>query len=395
MDLIRLVDRLAAEKNGRVAFAGERCLHVADRFQECENCRAVCPADAFTGEKIPDFVPEKCVQCLACLPVCPAGALVAKDEVPDLLRFVRHLSSQRIELVCRHNPDVGRGTPGVEAAISVRGCLAGLGLGALLLLAAEGVSAVVLRNDACADCQWSGLGKQVAKQVAQAQLFLGIWHQEDVVSLSGPAGETWWERPVYSAGSPPVSRRDLFRLRKPTPVNEGDNDIADGNQPFRERLRLVRACQKLGPPAANKTGDRLPGLGFATVSFVSPTCNACGACARACPTGALKLDIDDHAYALTFDSRACVGCAVCAHVCPLSIVDLNHEPPFESIFGEPDPVVLQSGPVARCRRCRARFPAGGGEDYCAVCRFRLRHPFGAARPEDMVTRKETHPGWGS
>lgn len=392
MDLIRLVDRLAAEDNRAVTFAGERCLHHLDRFQECRKCAEVCPAGAFTGEKKPAFAVESCVHCLACLPACPAGALVAADEVPDLFRFIRSQSPGRVELVCRHNPNAGRGTTEAETTIRVQGCLAGLGVGALLLLAAAGLERAVLRNDACAECAWSDLGSQVAQQVTRAQQWLRLWHKEKVVALSGPANHSWRERAVYSAGSPPVSRRDLFRLRMSPQNNGPDENIPTGNQPFHERLRLMEAYQQLGSPEPDAEFYPLFGLGLATVSLVSPTCNACGACARACPTGALNLDLDADAYALTFDGRACIGCDVCAHVCPLGIVEINHAPTFKQLFSDPAPVLLQSGPVATCLRCHARFPAENGEKYCPVCRFRLQNPFGAARPDDMLTEKQAGPG---
>ena len=49
--------------------------------------------------------------------------------------------------------------------IRVRGCLAGLGVGTYLALAAMGLERIILRLDACEDCPWVSLQKVIQTQV--------------------------------------------------------------------------------------------------------------------------------------------------------------------------------------------------------------------------------------
>jgi ferredoxin len=38
------------------------------------------------------------------------------------------------------------------------------------------------------------------------------------------------------------------------------------------------------------------------------SCTACGICSRVCPTRALRLEVADDRFELTFDSGACADC---------------------------------------------------------------------------------------
>lgn len=53
---------------------------------------------------------------------------------------------------------------------------------------------------------------------------------------------------------------------------------------------------------------------------VSPTCIACGACVRDCPTGALKLE---NGCAAVRKNDVCISCFHCVAVCPVGALTLN------------------------------------------------------------------------
>jgi formate hydrogenlyase subunit 6/NADH:ubiquinone oxidoreductase subunit I len=123
----------------------------------------------------------------------------------------------------------------------------------------------------------------------------------------------------------------------------------------------------------------LPLSGFAALS-VAEGCTACGACARVCPTGALALVVDEEEYRLTFAPQACIGCGMCAHMCAPAGLTVSSHPSFAEVFESAAVWTLQEGAVARCQRCRAPYPAATGSDFCPICDFRRRNPFGSTVP---------------
>ena len=381
MNLLRLAEQLAPDDQRTLLLSGEHCLRYHDKAQQCRACSDICPAGAIEPGTPPVLDADACQFCLACLPVCPTGAITAEDEVPALVRCTQVLGARRVELLCQLNPEVTRGVPGVEAAIRVRGCL-GLGSGP----PAAGVA--TSSRLSCAMMPVTVVpgeaGSAVANQLVEAQATLALWGKERCLTLSGPADESWAPRPVYAADSPPVSRRDLFHLRHNETQTEAP--VAGGNHPFRERLRQIYALQKLGAPPPEQSTAPLPLPGFATLA-VGEGCTACGACARVCPTGALSLAIDDDGFCLTVAPHACIGCGMCAHVCAPG--PRPGDSRLITTFRGPSVWELQQGAVARCQRCRAPYPAATGSDFCAICDFRRKNPFGSVIPPGLQRRTAT------
>lgn len=381
MNLLRLAEQLAMEDSRTITLSGAQCVRYRDKMHRCRACGDICPVGAIEVGALPTLDTERCQRCLACLPACPTGAITGEDEVPSLLNCAAAVQARRLELLCQLNPDTDSGVPGVDAAVRVRGCLAGLGSATLILLAATGLDLIVVRTDACAVCPWKQASDEVIAQVGEARAMLAFWEYDTRLQLSGPAQDGWKTRPVYLADSPPVSRRDLFRVRHTESGQEAGP--ASGHHPFRERLRLVRALRLLGPPLAELAAAPLPLRGFAVLGTAG-NCTACGACARICPTGAVALGVDDEVYRLTFSSQACIACEMCVHVCGPGALTANTAPTYAAIFDGPGVSTLQEGAVARCQRCRAPFPAATGSRYCAVCEYRRQNPFGTAVPPALA-----------
>ena len=291
MNLFNIADKFAALDRSDVTLESGRCLHSKYRFSDCAACAEICPANAITKGKPPVLNLKACQGCLACLPVCPVGAFTADDAVAPLLNAVTHLEGAALELLCDRNPRAELGFSENSTGIRVRGCLAGLGPGAYLALAAFDLEHILVRTDACSACVWETLGGQVEAQVNQARQLLGGWGKaeilETVSKLENPV-----ERPLWKATNPPLSRRDLFLLA----ARQGQIAIArsiedgqprSGHRPGRDRLRILGAVAHLPTPESMETFG-LGELDFATLS-VSDDCTACGACARACPTSSVKV----------------------------------------------------------------------------------------------------------
>ncbi|PQY88294.1 polyferredoxin [Cronobacter sakazakii] len=89
-------------------------------------------------------------------------------------------------------------------------------------------------------------------------------------------------------------------------------------------------------------------------------CLLCGACGRACASGAIRFG----EQAVAIDTKCCNGCGDCAAVCPVNAVNIAK--------GEASSVRITLY-HARCERCgepwRTWHP---GEKVCPVCQ---RHGF--------------------
>jgi ferredoxin len=390
MNLVSVAERVAAIERSRVVLNAQRCLHATDRFSACAACQSVCPVAAIEPGRPPTLNAEACTNCLACLPVCPTGAFGADDAVAALLDCAARIETPTLELICQRHPRPAEGLTAVSKAVRVRGCLAGLGVGAYVALAALGVEAVVVRADGCADCAWGTLRGQLERQVTQAQQLLAPWNQAHKLSVCVEPAQAVTPRPVLEADNPPLSRRDLFRMaarRGQVMLARAVNDTGSstGPHPARERQRVINALAAL-PARSSPASDALPaGPGCALVA-VSAACSACAACARACPTGALVFErVEPDGYRLAFHPQRCNGCEACRRVCAPGAISLNPRPSFEAVFGQPTPQVLSAGALVRCQRCSAWTAAAPGRALCPTCAARRHNPFGA-RPIPALTK---------
>lgn len=391
MSLLDAAERFASIDRSLVTLDTTCCLHSRDRFSGCKACFAVCPMDAIVPGKPPVLDSEKCESCLACLTVCPVGAYSADDAVTSLLNSVTHLDGETLELICEKNPNFKNGISESSIGIQVRGCLAGLGVGAYLALAALGLESVVARTDGCSACKWAALRPAVETQVTSAKSFLKAWNIVDKLSYVSQLDDAV-ERPLWNASNPPLSRRDLFRML----AYQGQVAMArameygqahSGPRPGRDHKRMVSAVEHLPAPDAVEN-LRLGEFGFASLK-VNETCTACGACARGCPTAALQFEKDDEqtTFTLNFIARACVGCNLCVHVCVPEAITMDLSPMFADIFSE-QVVVLQSGEVMKCERCGSLTVKREGRRLCDLCEYRQTHPFGSMLPPGF---KRNHP----
>jgi ferredoxin len=387
-----MADRVAAIERSTVTLNAPRCLHAHSTFSACQACSAVCPVGAIQPGKPPVLNAEACETCLACLPICPTGAFSADDAVPALLNCAARVEGAAIEIICQRHPRPEDGLAAGNTAIRVPGCLAGLGAGAFVALIALGTPQVFVRAEACAQCAWASLQPRLEENLNQARRLLEPWGRAAALTTVITPPEPAAERPVWESSNPPLSRRDLFRMAsrrgQVVAARAMTDDAAPAQHaPSRERQRLWNALQHLPREWPNDPSALSVGPGYASVR-VGEACNACGACARICPTGALQLETQLEpapVYRLTFLPWACMGCDACTHACLPGAVALDPAPTFEAVFGQPEPAVLREGGLARCKRCRAWMAAQPGVELCPTCSFRRQNPFGSRPIPAMKT----------
>jgi formate hydrogenlyase subunit 6/NADH:ubiquinone oxidoreductase subunit I len=360
------------------------------RFSDCKACLEVCPVDAILPGKVPGLDSTKCETCLACLPVCPVGAFAADDAVASLLNAVTHLDGGELELLCEKNQQAELGVSETSTGIRVRGCLAGLGTGGFLALAAIGLERIIVRMDACSACNWGTLFGQVQAQVNQANNALEGWGKAGniniVTVLDSPV-----DRPLWKSTNPPISRRDLFLFA----ARQGQIAIArsiengqpqSSHRPGRNHLRMVGAIKHLPVPMSPEKIN-LGDMGFASVS-TTEACVACGTCTRGCPTNALqfKKNENETSFVLSLSVKNCIGCGMCVHVCTSKTLTMDRSPLFTRIFGE-EMVILRQGELVKCEQCGVLIAARPDVHLCQFCDYRKSHPFGSMQVPGTITPK--------
>lgn len=384
MSLASVAERLSSIDHSAVRLETKRCLHSQDQFSTCEACFAICPVSAIQPGKPPVYNSDLCVTCLACIQACPVDAYAGDDGIQALLTCVARLETDHIEVLCEKNPFVSRGCASENIGVQVRGCLAGLGVGALLALAALGAEHITLRTDACAECKWGILQALIDDHITQTQALLVKWGKAKILeSVSNIQGNH--VRPLWNAQNPPLSRRDLFRLA----ARQGQVALArsmehtsstSAHLPGRERRRIINALEHLSA-LKSENDPILAEVTYATVS-VSDSCTACGICARTCPTGALHYlpDADETTFQLTLTPQFCIGCELCAHTCAANAIVIGYAPLFSQVFEAKTDNLLRNGNLAHCEKCRAAYAGGPETHLCPACSFRNKNPFGSRIP---------------
>src|SRR5579859_8026951 len=274
MNVFSVVERLTGTKAGPIQFDGERCLRSGDRLSACSACRDLCPASAIqwnaAAGKPPALLEETCTACRACLPACPVSAFSAADDaVAELLACAARAPSSSFDLLCEHHPRPATGPARGMLGLRVRGCLAGLGVGAYLALAAQGAERMVVRAESCGACPWAALQPRVTQQVAQAQHLLAATGRAAALTAQTEPLAAPVERPVQNTQSPPLSRRDVWRqlarqgrtaVAQAWPVTEKAGTPA-ARKPGLDRRRVNQAMGRMGdlsprPPSLNGKGEQ-------------------------------------------------------------------------------------------------------------------------------------------
>ncbi|MCW5851542.1 MAG: 4Fe-4S binding protein [Anaerolineae bacterium] len=390
MNLLGIADRLAASPPP-LRVQTERCVHALNSASTCDLCVRACAFDALRLSPTITLDENRCTACGACLHVCPVDAIRGDDGVAKLLNLApRFEAAQSVELACARHPRPEQGPAGSELVLRAAGCLAALGPSTYASLHALGFQRIVVRLDACAGCPLGAARPQIEARLTSARSLLDSVEPATRLETIDASATDWTARPVYAVNNPPVSRRSLFRLfaaeaprvaaRALLPVEEATSETT---QPPRERRRLLNALQRL-TPAPPPEGE---GAGVRAVSHLpfihlqaSDACNACGACARVCPTSAMRLRLTNEAtFRLSFQPAACTDCGLCLDLCEPGALSREPVADLASIVSQAS-LTLREGEVHICEKCGARFAGAPGATLCPLCDFRRRNPFGSRLP---------------
>ncbi len=315
------------------------------------------------------------------------GGDPARDAtlLPLLDWVSRQADDVDLELACSEHPDPGPGPRGL-IVVGLPGCLAQMALHVPLELLAIGAASVTAASGGCTASQ------VLRDRYLPLITLLDQLGHDDRLRLRDTSGNGW-RRPVLSATSMPVSRRQLFFLpeaeRRPLP-----DTTATAHQ------RLVAAVQVLVGGATDTAALALNVPDGPALRLRSEGCTACGVCVQACPERALAIEVakDDGAAGpqatdapppnaettLRIRPASCSGCRQCVDLCPAGALSDHGHHDWAALLDD-DRVALETFATVVCRRCAGRFPVGGG-DLCPVCAFRSGDPFATTPPPEVLLR---------
>lgn len=335
----------------------EHCTRFRYRYSSCRRCLDQCPQEALSlNEEGVTLDAGRCSGCALCTVSCPTAVFHAANlPVTDIAKT----STNRLTIACRPSEQHGD----VEVP-----CLGVLSASLLTDLGKRGVSITLRGSLHCEQCSHAPHGNR--------QLYANLEAVARFQALSEPDS---WTAPVLDdrAGVKGLNRhgqdrRQLFRgwmargevaFDKETPagldIPAAAIRAAAHFVPPRRRLAETLWQQTSGP-----LDDEITALTWAMGYVVASVdnCTGCEACARVCPTGALKVSEAAGDWQLVSKPASCVGCGVCIEACGHHALVLQHG--WKNT--DTPATVLYTRRRHRCQAC-GRYFIGLHGDTCPVC----------------------------
>ena len=240
---------------------------------------------------------------------------------------------------------------------------------------AEGTRTFVLHGlSECGGCPKGDAAGHLAETRERLSQWFGAQAVPQLVAAPAAHGRQTEKEPPETARR--MSRRGWFRLLGARAAEAGSTLISPAVQPGgpSQEAGRVRAELEGQRPAEYQalfssrvaglpwTGDMLPWRGRSILEW----CTACLACARRCPTGALRAEEEGRRRTISFEPALCTDCGLCERLCPEGAVAV--EPPTSTQALISPRRTLVQRVAAECLGCgQAFWPRNAAERHCPVC----------------------------
>lgn len=335
----------------------ERCTRYRYRYSACSRCADQCPHQALilNAEGV-SIEAGNCSGCALCTVSCPTAVFHAKN-LP--LTAIARPDSESLAIAC--HPSELKGDVHVP-------CLGALDVALLASLGLRGIKVTLRGSGHCEQCAHAPHGGQ------RLQAMFDTLANIDAFNEDGP-----WPLPqmddiseVSGLDRRRAGRRQLFRRWLVHGTEAARNETQPATEipasairyaahfiPARRRLAEKILCQ-----VSEALSDEMSAMTWTTayVDAGENDCTGCEACARVCPTGALKVIEEDDNWKLIVSSSQCVGCGVCVEACTVNAIALHHGWQLTEVQSH----TLHALRRYRCQGC-GRYIIGIDDDICPVC----------------------------
>lgn len=309
----------------------EGCVHAIMERSECRSCVDACPHGAWVlDDDVLGLDTEACDGCALCVPACPRGAIRTDLSVETLVYRGRRMAL----LACRRCGLSGQG---------VVPCIHAVGLKHLLELYHQGVRTLLYTHGDCEHCDRGKSSSSLPTAVGHLQSLLDDRRLEPL-KVQAYSPDAW------------RNRRDLL-VRKGLPNAGAEMSrraflLGTAGKALEHTFRTTTfSLPESGSGAVRSLDEILPPRGKRALYPAAPTirreaCEACHACSRICPDGAIRFDAGLSQYRI--EPGRCSGCGLCEAVCESAAVKLAQWVEAASV----SEVILSE---ARCHSCGAPF----------------------------------------
>jgi ferredoxin len=312
--------------------------------QRCGLCLSPCPTGSIsvTGSGV-DVNRASCVACGVCVSRCPTGAITLPGA------------------------SLGQYEAQLRTLLSQTGSLTGP-VGILIGCRHAGGALDAVPENTSITVRWipvevPTLGMVTAgwflQALAAGAVAVAVLACPDDIEDYGPVGECvdFCRKALHSLGHDADARlRILSGNQERSGTRLGDLPSgrlvsrlpADGVS-LREPKATARALLSLRNAAPTPTPVQHASSPLGVVRIDHATCTVCGACASACPTGALTLREHADKVWLHLDPAACTACQHCVSACPERALTVRAETDVVTLAA--GTVVPKTSAVTKCRGC--------------------------------------------
>jgi len=311
-----LCDSCANMDKPQAKIVRKYCLHERHQASSCNACGQVCPQGAVKDGIIDT---DKCNGCGLCFSACPAGAILPKGkDVKEFYQTVKRQGEKNgyCAFVCSW-------TSSSYGGVKVP-CLMSCDESVILLAVAYGARKILLLAEGCPDCpQGQKCMDVLSVRVARIYHILQQFKQDCKIVFSHDNFIHQEEQRAESIG---LSRRKFLQVMKNESKHflghmavdiceawQEDNKVknySDKTKYFPYRWYVLRELVKYWDSGIYSGQIDLFGR-----LEINNDCHGCGACADACPTGALQFKQEIGKRIIRFKPSLCTGCTLCQEIC--------------------------------------------------------------------------------
>lgn len=303
----KIADRLLNSAKS-ISTDRSRCLRMRYNLNSCSECISICRSGAIViGEDV-HIISENCSECMLCASACPSDCFEIQG-----LDFYSLINRLRKILASVSSPVLGC-TASSNTVCHVRtSCLGFLSEEHLMAFSVFIEGTLQIDVTGCADCRNGYIVDILNKRIKSVETKTSMVIS-DRIQLVNTKADLKFQEIVYD-------RRGFFNaIKNMTFVqaaglfdNEDSGAVLQTYSSKKLPLKrdLLNRALKVIPEDEHKALLK----GYYYLVTVTEDCNNCFACIGMCPTGALKIAINEDRRDLLFSSSPCNGCGLCEGFC--------------------------------------------------------------------------------